>query len=180
MSKQCAVKNKRYAIKIQKVYRKYKLRHNVNISKMLPLEIRQKIRYHIVENELIEKYHHAIIRKIINNKIDNYHKMKNLLLYNKSSNYFNNITTEVVKYITIFSKYYETMDYLLHYKVNKFINKILFVLSLDYNNDASSYNILKNIQLYNIEIYLNLISNRKTYKKLYVESDDNYKLLCWH
>lgn len=59
----------KYAIYIQKCWKGYRLRYIVqNVYVKLPSEIQKKIMFYVRENDLIKKYHHDVISRILDTK----------------------------------------------------------------------------------------------------------------
>ena len=159
------------ALIIQNIYRNKKIRAAIRIYKNLPYDIQRKILFHIRENELIRKHHHAFIEKIIIKRYD--------FLINESPPWINSNPLPLVIYfdklftvLDLIIKYYQALSYSFHEILVTELNKIdLGIIGkrrLAYM-DNHSYNIL----LIKLSQYFNLIPKTK-YNDLYAEKIFNF------
>lgn len=102
-------------ILIQRVYRGYKTRRTINRYTNLPYDVWRMVLFRMRENQLIEKHHHAVILKIIENKlIDLYlrHKLLDITaVFGRHGIMCESYVKDMINLLRLFEKYYVIIPY---------------------------------------------------------------------
>tara|TARA_B100001093_G_scaffold509668_1_gene574136 strand:- start:792 stop:1388 length:597 start_codon:yes stop_codon:yes gene_type:complete len=140
---------KTYIIKIQKIYRGYKIRKKIFFYKKLPTDIQYIIQFYINKEFKLERQN-KIISNIIINKIDKF--IINYYNLNSHINYLNNYIENYVYLLMNNNEY--IINRLLHlfYLLDKY--KIIIMLNKQFYVSKYRYNILR-VNMYEKLVDLN-------------------------
>lgn len=166
--------------RIQKMYRNFKIQRMVSIYKRLPNDIQRKILFHILENDLIYKFHYNKIRKVILTKKDSYECPQPSFpddsvpssiindLSRKRINRYRKITQHIINIFYLFSKYHLVFTKDDHLEFCKTVNVLYYmVMSQMINNIQEIGNIddqTRQIYKYLTEIK-NVVNDYYTFAK---------------
>ena len=176
---------------IQNIYRNNKIRNAINILKILPYDLQNKILFHMRENALIKKHHHEVIERIIlrRNLVSQKKRIfvrilgiENVL--NISPFYIKIFLDEIFQLLKLISKYKEIISFNSHKYLASEIGQVdQFILKHELLDEIGMENEHKRVVVHlidfcrDIDVYKTKNKEKRKIQQFYCENILGYDYL---
>lgn len=147
---------------IQKFWRSYRKRIFINnVFKKLPIDLQKKVLFYVRENDLIKKYHHDIIKKILSKKFTQ-NDIMYLEFYNGDEDIIhkqNNKLKIMINILKLYIKYDSIAPYYNKSILNQYIYQLIELVGSLYL-----------MYVFDNELITKLLYLLKKYKRLLIET----------